>query len=63
GKVDRLGGDEGEGEWVDEVVEDGVMLDVEGSLDGEEKVGNVEDGSMAVKKGEKLGNGVDDGIL
>lgn len=63
GKGDCLEGDEGEGEWVDEVVGDGVMLEVERGADGEEKVGDGDEGSTGVKKGESLGNDVDGGIL
>lgn len=63
GKGDRLGGDEGEGEWVDEVGKDGVMVDVERGGDGEVKVGNGDEGSVGVEKGESLGDDVDGGIL
>ncbi|KAL8929077.1 MAG: hypothetical protein Q9172_000620 [Xanthocarpia lactea] len=63
GKMDELGGDDVQGEWVDEVGEDGLMLDVEGSADGEEKVGNLEDGTVGGHKDGLLGEVIEDGIL
>ncbi|KAL8770531.1 MAG: hypothetical protein Q9209_003787 [Squamulea sp. 1 TL-2023] len=61
-KVEGLGGDDREGKWVDEVEEDGAMLDVESSVEGKEKVGHAEDGTMARSKGGKSGE-VEDEIL
>ncbi len=61
--MDELGGDGVEGEWVDEVGEDGLMLDVERSADGEEKVGNVKDGTVGGHRDGLLGEVVEDGIL
>ncbi|KAL8876970.1 MAG: hypothetical protein Q9198_004925 [Flavoplaca austrocitrina] len=62
GKVERLDGEDGEGEWEDEAEEDGVMLDVEGLADGEE-YGGVEIGIVGVNEGETAEEEVDGGIL
>ncbi|KAI4234647.1 MAG: hypothetical protein LQ349_003661 [Xanthoria aureola] len=59
GKGDRLG----EGDWVDEVAGDGVMLDVGRGADGEETVGDEDKGNVSVEKGGSLGDDVDEGIL
>lgn len=59
GKGDRLG----EGEWVNEVAGDGVMLDVGRGVDGEETVGGGDERSVGVEKGGSLGDDVDEGIL
>ncbi|KAL9635694.1 MAG: hypothetical protein Q9204_002533 [Flavoplaca sp. TL-2023a] len=62
GKVERLDGEDGEGEWEDEAGEDGVMLDVEGLADGEE-YGGAENGNVGVNEGETAEEEVDGGIL
>ena len=61
--MEELKGDDVEGEWVDEVGEDGLMLDVEGGADGEEKVGNVEHGTEDGHEDGLLREVVEDGIL
>ncbi|KAL8898515.1 MAG: hypothetical protein Q9192_002041 [Flavoplaca navasiana] len=62
GKVERLDGEDGEGEWEDEVGEDGVMMDVEGLADGK-KYGGAENGNVGVNEGETAEEEVDGGIL
>ena len=60
--MERLDREDGEGEWEDEVGEDGVMLDVEGLADGEEYRG-AENGNVGVNEGETAEEEVGGGIL
>lgn len=60
--MEKLEGNDGEGEWEDEVGEDGVMMDVEGVTDGE-KHDEAENGNVGLDKDDFAEEEVDGGIL
>ncbi|KAL8998307.1 MAG: hypothetical protein Q9169_002621 [Polycauliona sp. 2 TL-2023] len=61
GKLNQSERDDGEEEWVDEAEEDGVMLDVEGINDVEEKLGKME-ATVTAENRETMGEEFDSGI-